>query len=139
MSSRKHRNTPRARHQQNVQSLQVPQPFVYPPQNNVVFDAWMESRTQTADGVRSPPGSPRKFTVRNAKLAVLVVRQCMADFMRLLWGIHPFRTGLLVLLNTLRGTLPAFRFYSQALLLDEVRWRDRSECANSPFTKLSTH
>ena len=84
--------------------------------SNDPYQAWFESRSV------APNSSPqREFTWTNIFLAIRIIRTCFLHLISILWGYHPGRTVLLVLLNTFRGVLPAFKGYSQSLILDEVR------------------
>lgn len=83
--------------------------------------AWLTSRTLPRQkGVYIMPGGQRALTVRNFQLAYTILHECAYDLLLTLWGLHPIRTTLMMCLNVLRGVLPAFRGYSQAMIIDEV-------------------
>ena len=93
-----------------------------------VYDAWLASRTYVtqvgSDGKifrqPRPPGSTRQFNLTNVYLALQIIQSTFVQMVRLLWGLNPIRTFILVALTVIRGLLPAFRGYSHALILDEV-------------------
>lgn len=49
-----------------------------------------------------------------------MLRVSVFQIMRMFFSLHPYRIILLLFLNIIRGVLPTFRSYSQALILDEV-------------------
>ncbi|EPT02731.1 hypothetical protein FOMPIDRAFT_128800 [Fomitopsis schrenkii] len=67
------------------------------------------------------PGAHRPFCARSLSLAFDVIRLCVADLLVLLWTLHPWRSLLLLILELVRGVFPAFRGYSQALLINELQ------------------
>ncbi|KZP13051.1 P-loop containing nucleoside triphosphate hydrolase protein [Athelia psychrophila] len=84
--------------------------------------AWLTSRTLPRQkGVYIMPGGQRALTVRNFQLAYTILHECAYDLLLTLWGLHPIRTTLMMCLNVLRGVLPAFRGYSQAMIIDELQ------------------
>jgi hypothetical protein len=93
-----------------------------------LYEAWLASRTYVtqvaSDGqiIRQPrpPGSTRQFNLTNLYLAFHIIQSTFVDMTKLLWGLNPIRTFILVALTIVRGLLPAFRGYSHALILDEV-------------------
>lgn len=92
-----------------------------------VFDAWNASRpcsqpstTDNAKYEKLQPGSHRKCTMANLFLAYKILQATFLDMLHILWGLNPLRTTFLIGLTILRGLLPAFRGYSQALILDEA-------------------
>ena len=92
-----------------------------------LFDVWNTSRTIRSDGKDErnegpflQPGSRRKCSLANISLAFTILQATFFDMFLLLWGLNPIRTTILVFLTIVRGLLPAFRGYSQALILDEV-------------------
>lgn len=94
-----------------------------------LFQAWNTSRQSSVANEEGKdatfhlqPGSPRKFNLINISLAITILQQTFFDMMLLLWGLNPVRTTVLIFLTLLRGLLPAFRGYSQALILDEVEF-----------------
>lgn len=56
----------------------------------------------------------------NLFLAYKILQATFLDMLHILWGLNPLRTTFLIGLTILRGLLPAFRGYSQALILDEA-------------------
>jgi len=66
------------------------------------------------------PGNQRQFSRTNARLALIITKRCSYDLFKLLFGLHPARTALMLCLNVLRSMSPAFRGYWQALALNEV-------------------
>jgi len=81
---------------------------------------WKATRAQF-DATLPPGDSRRPVNLTTLRLAATAIRHSAVDLFILLWGVHPFRMSILLLLNFIRGALPAIRSYSQALLLDEVR------------------
>ncbi|KAF9057452.1 P-loop containing nucleoside triphosphate hydrolase protein [Panaeolus papilionaceus] len=98
-------------------------PSTTKPKPESVYDAWLASRELTGDhkGEYLVPGAPRPLSWRNARLAFFVTRNCTPDFLRVLWGLNPIRTTLMLTLNIIRSLFPAFRGYSQALIVDELQ------------------
>ncbi|TDL29759.1 P-loop containing nucleoside triphosphate hydrolase protein [Rickenella mellea] len=90
-----------------------------------LFDLWFASRTRRLDPDRQrdhlPPGSPRPFTIANIFLAWNILKLSFFDMLALLWGLNPIRTVILIFLTIFRGLFPAFRGYSQAMILDEIQ------------------
>lgn len=66
------------------------------------------------------PGAQRPLNETNIKLALTIARACLPDLLSTLWALHPVRTSLMILLHIVRGFFPAFRGYSQAMIVDEV-------------------
>lgn len=90
--------------------------------NKSLFDIWSASRTiGTHDELVLTPGGQRPMTSRNIHLALEVSERCVPHIFSLLWSIHPLRVILMVGLDIFRGVLPAYRGYSQALIINEVR------------------
>jgi hypothetical protein len=67
------------------------------------------------------PGAHRPINEENIRLAVTITRGCVFDLFIVLWSLHPVRTTLMMVINVVRGMFPAFRGYSQAMIVDEVR------------------
>ena len=65
-------------------------------------------------------GSQRPLTSANFKFAYTITKECAYELLGHLWSLHPIRTALMMSLNILRGLFPAFRGYSQAMIIDEV-------------------
>jgi hypothetical protein len=97
-----------------------------------VYDVWLASREMPAQkGVYLVAGAQRQLNVTNARLAYrCLVQDSAFDFVRLeiffstfskltwlqfkvLWGLNPVRTTLMMSLNIVRSLFPAFRGYSQ--------------------------
>lgn len=92
------------------------------PPSRSIHDVWLASRrfehkTETA---YLAPGAHRRFTLRNAYLASEILRVHTFEMFRTIWVP---RTSLVFVFNLCRGVFPAFRGYSQALIIDEVRLR----------------
>lgn len=85
------------------------------------FDAWTASRNSPKHAHPLPPGAQRPFTLFNVSLAAKIVHACFYQLVALLWSLNPVRTAVLIFLTLVRGLLPAFRGFSQARVLDEVR------------------
>lgn len=93
-----------------------------------LFDLWkasrqrLESSESTQEGWQghSHAGMRRKCNIESVWLAFAILRTTFTDMALLIWGIDPLRITTLVLLTIIRGLLPAFKGYSQALIIDEV-------------------
>lgn len=129
---------PLLRSKQNGSKPMFPEPFVddtceseSEPDTEPMslFDVWRASRPSVSNIGRDgkpetlplQPGHQRQFNLSNIILAGHILQATFYDMLVLLWGLNPLRTALLVCLTIIRGLLPAFRGYSQALILDEVR------------------
>lgn len=87
-----------------------------------LYDAWLASRVISSNkGDYLSPGAHRSLSADNFRLALHISKRCAIDFFALLWSLHPFRILLMLSFDVLRGVFPAFRGYSQALIIDEVR------------------
>ncbi|TFK29234.1 P-loop containing nucleoside triphosphate hydrolase protein [Coprinopsis marcescibilis] len=92
------------------------------PSPESLYDAWLKSRELPHQkGTYLVPGAPRALTVQNFRLAMFACQMCVFDLFKTLWGLHPLRTTAMVTLNILRSLFPAFRGYSQALIIDEFQ------------------
>ncbi|KAJ7122754.1 P-loop containing nucleoside triphosphate hydrolase protein [Mycena epipterygia] len=85
-----------------------------------VYDAWFASRILPG-GETLVPGAHRSLSLSNLKLACIIIRACVFDFFTHILSLHPVRTALMMSLNVLRSIFPAFRGYSQALIIDELQ------------------
>jgi hypothetical protein len=86
-----------------------------------VYDAWLFSRAMPGHKTAYlVPGSQRTFNKTNIILAYIIIKNCTLNLFRLLWNLHPIRTSTMLSLNVIRSLFPAFRGYSQALIIDEV-------------------
>jgi hypothetical protein len=92
-----------------------------PPAQDPVYAAWLASRVipKRAETYLAP-GTRRELSRTNARLAWTITQHCAWDLFKLLMGLHPVRTVLMLLLNIIRSLSPAFRGYWQALALNEV-------------------
>lgn len=92
------------------------------PSCDMVYDAWLASRVMPRrKGAYLVAGAQRPLTGGNSRLAYTISKECAFDLLMHLWSLHPVRTTLMMSLNILRGLFPAFRGYSQAMIIDEVR------------------
>ncbi|CCM04806.1 uncharacterized protein FIBRA_06999 [Fibroporia radiculosa] len=90
--------------------------------HGAIYKAWLASRTIPNDtGAYLTPGAHRSLSKSNVRLACTIMQSCAVDLFRLLWSLHPWRTALMVTLELIRGIFPAFRGYSQALLINELQ------------------
>ncbi len=88
-----------------------------------LYDAWLASRIISQNkGDYLSPGAHRSISAYNLRLALAISKRCAFDFFALLWNLHPFRIIVMISFDLLRGVFPAFRGYSQALIIDEVRY-----------------
>jgi len=108
-----------------------------PPQpSGSIHDVWLESRIFQHKGETAhlAPGAHRRFTLRNICLAYEMLRVHTFEMFRSIWVP---RTSLVFLLNLCRGVFPAFRGYSQALIVDEVQFLITRGCIG-PFNSRDT-
>jgi len=89
--------------------------------NNELFETWLASRSSSGRGEYLGPGAHRPLGKSSLNLAYKIMRLCAIDLFSLLWALHPWRTLLMVSLEFIRGIFPAFRGYSQALLINELQ------------------
>lgn len=82
--------------------------------------AWLASRGIPRRRGYLVPGAQRPVNESNLRLAFAIARACLPELLSTLWALHPLRTALMVLLHIVRGFFPAFRGYSQAMIVDEV-------------------
>ncbi|KAF9569405.1 P-loop containing nucleoside triphosphate hydrolase protein [Agrocybe pediades] len=122
-----------------ARKLQFPADFQIPTRNATFskasllepYDAWKSSReVPEQPAMYLVPGAQRPLTLKNAKLAYHITRACSLDFFRTLWLLNPLRTTLMMALDIVRSLFPAFRGYSQALIIDELQ----SLIASESFT-----
>ncbi|KJA24573.1 hypothetical protein HYPSUDRAFT_136209 [Hypholoma sublateritium FD-334 SS-4] len=91
------------------------------PEPELIYDAWLASRAMPGQtGSYLVPGAQRPLTLANARLALFVAQHCTLDFFKVLFRLNPLRTTLMMSLNIVRSLFPAFRGYSQALIVDEL-------------------
>lgn len=97
-----------------------PQPaFEY--SNEPLYQAWLASRTVPASkGVLLTPGAQRPLSRENILLAAFVARRSCYSVVTLLWRLYPWRILAMVTMDLFKGVFPAFRGYSQALIINEV-------------------
>ncbi|KAG0699862.1 P-loop containing nucleoside triphosphate hydrolase protein [Suillus ampliporus] len=91
--------------------------------------AWLASRViPRRRGSYLMPGAHRSINEANIRLAVTITRGCVFDLFRVLWSLHPVRTTFMMIINVVRGLFPAFRGYSQAMIVDELQNLISSGC-----------
>lgn len=101
--------------------FQKPFPKAPPASYDRVHEAWLASRViPRRKGTFLEAGSQRPLTSANFKFAYTIAKECAYELLGQLWSLHPIRTALMMSLNILRGFFPAFRGYSQAMIIDEV-------------------
>ncbi|KAJ3506782.1 hypothetical protein NLJ89_g6676 [Agrocybe chaxingu] len=127
------------RHRMIPRRLLFPADFQLPPRTSAsakhsktepqtAYDAWLESRQMPGQpGVFLVPGAPRPLTWDNVRLALFITQTCTTEFLTVLWRLNPLRTTLMMSLNIVRSLFPAFRGYSQALIVDELQTLIASE------------
>ncbi|KAJ7179429.1 P-loop containing nucleoside triphosphate hydrolase protein [Mycena filopes] len=84
------------------------------------YDTWLASRLLPG-GEQLVPGAHRPLSLPNLNLAFIIVRTCAFDFFSHLLSLHPVRTMLMMSLNIIQSSFPAFRGYTQALIIDELQ------------------
>jgi len=107
-----------------------------PPPQNSIHHVWLESRRfehKSESGILAP-GAHRQLNLRNIALAYEMLRVHTFEMFRTIWVP---RTSLVFLFNLCRGVFPAFRGYSQALIIDEVRLLITRACPG-PFSSHVT-
>ena len=67
------------------------------------------------------PGAQRPLSRDNITLAAFIARQSSLDILSLIWQLYPLRVLTMVAMDVCKGVFPAFRGYSQALIINEVR------------------
>ncbi|KAJ7638523.1 P-loop containing nucleoside triphosphate hydrolase protein [Roridomyces roridus] len=87
---------------------------------HTVYDAWLASRT-LPNGETLVSGAQRRLSLYNAQLAFLIIRTSAVEFFAHILSLHPSRTVLMMSLNIIRSIFPAFRGYSQALIINELQ------------------
>ncbi|KAG9219294.1 hypothetical protein CCMSSC00406_0001704 [Pleurotus cornucopiae] len=112
-------------------SEHAPKPGIAPPPKahsspdsaEVVFQAWLASRAVPRAKTASYlfPGAQRQFSAENFRLAYRITQECAYDLFFTLWSLHPIRATIMMAMNMIRSLLPAFRGYSQAMLIDELQ------------------
>ncbi|KAF9246911.1 P-loop containing nucleoside triphosphate hydrolase protein [Melanogaster broomeanus] len=91
--------------------------------------AWLASRViPRKRGTYLMPGAQRPVNETNLRLALTISRACVLDLLSTLWTLHPVRTSLMLVLQIIRGLFPAFRGYSQAMIVDELQTLVSSGC-----------
>ncbi|KAH7888049.1 P-loop containing nucleoside triphosphate hydrolase protein [Phlebopus sp. FC_14] len=91
--------------------------------------AWLASRViPRRRGSYLMPGAQRPLNETNIRLALSISRSCVLDLLSALWCLHPVRTSLMLVLHIVRGFFPAFRGYSQAMIVDELQTLLSSGC-----------
>ncbi|OAX43067.1 P-loop containing nucleoside triphosphate hydrolase protein [Rhizopogon vinicolor AM-OR11-026] len=91
--------------------------------------AWLASRVIPRHrGSYLMPGAHRPINEANIRLALTITRGCAFDLFIVLWSLHPVRTTLMMIINVVRGFFPAFRGYSQAMIVDELQNLISSGC-----------
>lgn len=96
-------------------------PKFSPISGDATYDAWLSSRYSR--GCQEAPlaaGGHRPLNRANIGLAYVICKECAWDLFQLLWSLHPVRAAVMVALNLARGLFPAFKGYSQALIINEV-------------------
>lgn len=91
-----------------------------------IYEIWLTSRQtrsnpwepKTHETGLLPPGAHRPLTLSNILLAYNILRNHAFEMFRTIWVP---RTSLVLIFNVCRGFFPAFRGYSQALIINEVR------------------
>ena len=90
--------------------------------NGSLYGAWLASRAvPTNKGVLLTPGAQRPLSRENIALAASIARRSCLDIFTILWQLYPWRVVAMVAMDVFKGVFPAFRGYSQALIINEVR------------------
>ncbi|KAI9574993.1 P-loop containing nucleoside triphosphate hydrolase protein [Boletus coccyginus] len=100
-----------------------------PPSCRSLEQAWLASRAMPRRrGTYLMPGAQRPVNETNIKLAFTIAQACLPNLLSTLWALHPIRTSLMMVLHIVRGFFPAFRGYSQAMIVDELQTLVSSGC-----------
>ncbi|KAG6378419.1 P-loop containing nucleoside triphosphate hydrolase protein [Boletus reticuloceps] len=100
-----------------------------PPSYRSLEQAWLASRIiPRRRGTYLMPGAQRSLNETNIRLAFTIAQACLLDLFSTLWALHPVRTSLMMVLHIVRGFFPAFRGYSQAMIIDELQTLISSGC-----------
>ncbi|CAL1701364.1 unnamed protein product [Somion occarium] len=96
--------------------------LAHPGSSRSIYDVWLDSTTIPGDSMgRLLPGAHRSLTNKNLKLSLEIASKCILEFCGLIWSLHPYRLLAMISSNIFRGILPAFRGYSQAMIIDEIQ------------------
>ncbi|KIY72980.1 P-loop containing nucleoside triphosphate hydrolase protein [Cylindrobasidium torrendii FP15055 ss-10] len=94
------------------------------PMHDEIYDIWAASRTlPNSNGGQTTlvAGARRPVTVHNIQLAWRILQRCTPELFQCLFETYPARTTVMLAFNVLRSLFPAFRGYSQAMILDEIQ------------------
>ncbi|KAK0242426.1 P-loop containing nucleoside triphosphate hydrolase protein [Armillaria nabsnona] len=89
-----------------------------------VYDVWLASRViPSGNGGTTTlvAGAQRPINAANTHLALQILKRCTPELVQCMFQCHPTRTGCMLAFNMLRSLFPAFRGYSQAMIIDEVQ------------------
>ncbi|GLB33489.1 putative P-loop containing nucleoside triphosphate hydrolase protein [Lyophyllum shimeji] len=126
------RETPVTKHpptKETIDPVEEPDSWNSP---ETAYDAWLASREIPGqNGTYLVAGAQRPLSLPNARLAFsATIHKCAFSFFKELWALNPVRTTLMMSLNIIRSLFPAFRGYSQAMIIDELQ----SLIASGSFT-----
>ncbi|KAJ4472188.1 P-loop containing nucleoside triphosphate hydrolase protein [Lentinula aciculospora] len=96
------------------------------------YDIWLASRATSGSKELLIPGAKRPITIRNAQLVYLMIQNNAFGLLKSLYNSHPNRTILMLAAQLARSLFPAFRGYSQALIIDEIQLQFASEAFTWP-------
>ncbi|KAJ3990302.1 P-loop containing nucleoside triphosphate hydrolase protein [Lentinula detonsa] len=96
------------------------------------YDIWLASRAMPGSKDLLIPGAVRPLTIRNARLAYRSIQNNTFGLLKRLYSGHPNRTVCMLAAQLARSLIPAFRGYSQALIIDEIQLQFSSESFNWP-------
>ncbi|KAF9076497.1 P-loop containing nucleoside triphosphate hydrolase protein [Rhodocollybia butyracea] len=96
------------------------------------YDIWLASRAVAGSKELLIPGAQRPLTFRNARLAYMMLQSNTFGLFKRLCGSHPKRTVLMLATHLARSMFPAFRGYSQALIIDEIQLQFTSDTFSWP-------
>ncbi|KAF9045969.1 P-loop containing nucleoside triphosphate hydrolase protein [Hymenopellis radicata] len=90
-----------------------------------VYDIWSASRIvpnkNGGPGTTLVAGAQRPINIRNIQLASVILKRCTPELARCIFQSHPARTTCMLAFNIVRSLFPAFRGYSQAMIIDEIQ------------------
>lgn len=106
----------------NARAEPVARPPAAERSNGSLYAAWLASRAVPGSkSVLLTPGAQRPFSRANIALAAHLARHSSLDVLALLWRLYPVRLAAMIAMDVCKGVFPAFRGYSQALIINEVR------------------
>ncbi|PCH41253.1 nucleoside triphosphate hydrolase protein [Wolfiporia cocos MD-104 SS10] len=90
--------------------------------SHIIHQYWLQSRLLPSGRKgHLAPGAHRPLNLSTLQLAYKILSLSAVDLLKSIWDLHPWRFLLMVSIEFLRGIMPAYRGYSQALLINELQ------------------